>query len=42
MTQYENTDPFTGENVWWSAYPENSLYVVQNPPAKPLDDAGNG
>lgn len=32
--QYENTDPFTG-NYLIEAYP-NGVYVVQNPPSKPL------
>ncbi|MFR4145511.1 MAG: hypothetical protein ACLT1J_03660 [Mediterraneibacter gnavus] len=29
------------ENVWWSRI-RNSLYVVQNPPAKPLTQDGDG
>ncbi|WP_122642847.1 YgiQ family radical SAM protein [Luxibacter massiliensis] len=34
-TQYKNTDPFSGKRL---AEPYSShLYVVQNPPAKPLD-----
>ncbi len=32
--QYENTDPFTGKYLI-EGYP-NGIYVVQNPPAKPL------
>lgn len=34
MTQYTNTDPFTGKTLV-EAYP-NKVYVVQNPPAEPL------
>lgn len=33
-TQYQNTDPFTGKRLV-EAYREN-LYIVQNPPSKPL------
>ncbi len=32
--QYDNTDPFTGKTLV-EAYP-NKIYVVQNPPSKPL------
>ena len=32
--QYENTDPFTGKYLL-EEYP-NGIYIVQNPPAKPL------
>ena len=35
-TQYNNTDPFTGKRLA-EPYGEN-LYVVQNPPAKPLTE----
>lgn len=35
MTQYENSDPFTGRRLV-EEYP-HSVFVVQNPPAKPLD-----
>ena len=34
LTQYENTDPFSGKTLI-EQYP-NGIYVVQNPPAKPL------
>lgn len=34
-TQYQNTDPFTGKRLV-EPYGEH-LYVVQNPPSKPLD-----
>ncbi len=33
-TQYENTDPFNGQRLY-EAY-DDGLFVVQNPPAKPL------
>lgn len=36
-TQYCNTDPFTGKRMA-EAYSEH-LYVVQNPPSKPLTQA---
>ena len=34
LTQYQNTDPFNGQRLY-EAY-EDGLFVVQNPPAKPL------
>ncbi len=34
LTQYENTDPFSGKTLI-EEYP-NGIYVVQNPPAMPL------
>lgn len=36
-TQYCNTDPFSGKRLY-EPYP-NGIYVVQNPPAKPLSEA---
>jgi uncharacterized radical SAM protein YgiQ len=33
--QYTNTDPFNGKGLIES-YPDHSLYIVVNPPAKPL------
>ena len=35
-TQYCNTDPFSGKRLY-EPYP-NGIYVVQNPPAKPLSE----
>ncbi|MBO4383483.1 MAG: YgiQ family radical SAM protein, partial [Clostridia bacterium] len=34
LTQYRNTDPFNGQRLY-EAY-DDGLFVVQNPPAKPL------
>ena len=33
--QYSNTDPFSGKRLF-ETYDEKLLFVVQNPPAKPL------
>ena len=40
LYQYENTDPFTARPL--AEFYGSRGYIVQNPPAKPLTQTGDG